>query len=282
MEQYCRSYGAEIRYAYEDGYLTDEEATAQLLEQGLADNENDAYFIMQGWEAGDDYSRYDAIYDAVLNGASIDEAMDELTSHGYTEEEVLSQVKSQIGRWYYDEKSKIRISKQQATSMLTKYSDMTNEEISAKVNKWSCEVVTGIKYDEIDDKYKNGEITASRAIDMYTRYGSMTREKATEKVTVLEFVKQNPSTEGISYAAIKGYNTYCKSCGVSASTYYSVWKYSSEATAAVDAKGNAISGSKKFKVLSYINSLNLTTKQKDSLYLALGYATSNLYDTPWH
>lgn len=268
----------QIRYAYEDGYLTAEEATAQLLEQGLVDNENEAYFTIQGWNAGDGYSKYDKIYDAVRNGASIDEAMAELTSHGYTEEDVLSQVKSEIGKWYRDGE----ISKQQATSMLTKYSDMTNEEISAKVNKWSCEVVTGIKYDEIADKYKNGEITASRAIDMYTRYGSMTREKATEKVTVLEFVKQNPSTEGISYAAIKGYNTFCKSCGVSASTYYSVWKYSSEATAAVDAKGNAISGSKKFKVLSYINSLNLTTKQKDSLYLALGYATSNLYDTPWH
>ncbi|MBR2335843.1 MAG: DEAD/DEAH box helicase family protein [Clostridia bacterium] len=268
----------QIRYAYEDGYLTAEEATAQLLEQGLVDNENEAYFTIQGWNAGDGYSKYDKIYDAVRNGASIDETMAELTSHGYTEEDALSQVKSEIGKWYRGGE----ISKQQATSMLTKYSDMTNEEISAIVNKWSCEVVTGIKYDEIADKYKNGEITASRAIDMYTRYGSMTREKATEKVTVLEFVKQNPSTEGISYAAIKGYNTYCKSCGVSASTYYSVWKYSSEATAAVDAKGNAISGSKKFKVLSYINSLNLTTKQKDSLYLALGYATSNLYDTPWH
>ena len=123
---------SQIRYAYEDGYLTAEEATVHILEKGLADNENEAYFIIQGWEAGEDYSRYDTIYNAVRNGASIDETMAELTSHGYSEEDVLSQVKGEIGKWYRGGE----ISKQQATNMLTKYFGMDSDETNATVSYW--------------------------------------------------------------------------------------------------------------------------------------------------
>ena len=262
---------AQIRYAYEDGYLTAEEATEILLEKGLADTENEAYFTIQGWEAGGDYSRYDAIYDVVLNGGDISAAMDELTSHGYTEEEVIKQVKSQIGKWYYDEESQVRITKQQAINMLDKYTDMDSDEITATVNKWSSAVVTGIKYDDIDDELMEGNITASRAIEMYVRYGGMTKEKATEKVAVLEFVKENPECEGISYSAVDGYNTYCEPLGVPANTYYEAWKYK-----------NTLSGTVKEPMMAYINSLNLSARQKDSLYFAFGWKESKLNEAPWH
>ena len=262
---------AKIRYAYEDGYLTYDEAVSLLLEKGLADNENEAYFTIEGWEKGEGYSRYDAIYDAVLNGGNISEAMDELTAHGYTEEDVLRQVKSQIGKWYYDEKSKVRITKQQAVNMLDRYTDMTDEEITDTVNKWSSVVVTGIKYDDIDDEFMEGNITSSRAIEMYVRYGSMTKEKATEKVAVLEFVKKHPECEGISYTAVNGYNTYCDPLGVPANTYYEAWKYK-----------NTLSGEVKEPMMNYINKLSLSARQKDSLYFAFGWKESKLFEAPWH
>ena len=271
VKTYEPSEMAQIKYAYEDGYLTDEEATKLLLEQGLVDTENEAYFTIQGWEAGDGYSRYDAIYDVVLNGGDISAAMDELTSHGYTEEEVLKQVKSQIGKWYYDEESQVRITKQQAINMLDKYTDMDSDEITATVNKWSSVVVTGIKYDDIDDEFMEGNITASRAIEMYVRYGSMTKDKATEKVTVLEFVKKHPECEDISYAAVNGYNTYCEPLGVPANTYYDAWKYK-----------NTLSGTVKEPMMAYINSLSLSARQKDSLYFAFGWKESTLNEAPWH
>jgi hypothetical protein len=144
---------SQIRYAYEDGYLTAEEATAQMLDQGLVDTEDEAYFTIQGWEAGDGYSRYDSINNAVRNGASIDEAMAELTSHGYSEEDVLSQVKSNIGKWYRDNE----ISKQQAINMLTKYFDMESDEITATVSCWN---------------YKKGNPNADVNVDMFKKYYS--------------------------------------------------------------------------------------------------------------
>ena len=267
VKTYESSELSQIKYAYEDGYLTYEEAVELLLEKGLADNENEAYFIISGWEAGEGYSKYDAIYDAVRNGGDFNKAMDELTSHGYSEKEVLSQVKSKIGEWYQDGE----ISKSQAENMLRKYCDMNSDEITATVNKWSSYVVTGIKYEDIDDKFMEGDITASRAIEMYVRYGSMTREKATEKVTVLEFVKENPSAEGISYSAVSAYKQYCEPYGVPVETYYDAWKHK-----------NTLSGSVKESMMDYINSLNLSNRQKDSLYFAFGWAESKLYEAPWH
>ena len=317
----------EIKYAYQDGYLTAEEAIEQLLQQGLVDTENEAYFLVQGWEAGDGYSRYDAIFDAVRNGGDFNGAMRELTSHGYTKKDVLSQVKSQIGEWYKDGD----VTKQQATQMLGKYMDMDSDEITATVNKWSSKVVTGIAFEDIKDEYLTGSITADRAIDMYVLYGGYTKEKATEtvnkwraeketglayddikdafmdgeitqgdakniyityggyseeeageKVAVLAFVKQYPETDGISYAGVEAYQTYCEPSGVSAGTFYDVWKYNSNTDADVDANGKSISGSKKVKVLAYINSQNLTYAQKDSLYYAFGWAASRIYEAPWH
>ena len=273
----------ELKYAYADGYLTFEEAVNELVEQGLVDNEDEAYFTVSGWEAGEGYSRYDAIYDAVLNGGDFDAAMDELTSHGYTEKDVMKQIKSQIGTWYSDDKSDVRVSKQQAIAMLEKYTDLTDEEITKTVNRWSSKVVTGIAYDDIDEAFLEGKISAARASEMYQRYGGLTTEAAGEKVAVLKFIKDYPQFEAgdVSYSMVEGFLGYGESAGIDVNVFYDVWKYNTTAKADVDKNGKAISGSKKEKVLDYIDSLPLSKKQKDSLYYALGWAESTIREAPW-
>ena len=267
----------EIKYAYTDGYLTFEEAVNALVEQGLVDNEDEAYFTVQGWEVGEGYSRYDALENAVRNGTGVDEAINELVSHGYTESDIYSRIKSKAGEWYRSGE----ISKSQATNILEKYTDMDRDKITETVNKWSSVVVTGIEYDDIDEEFMAGNITATRAIEMYARYGSMTQEKATEKVAVLSFVKEHPESEGITYAAVKAYTQYCEPYGIEVETFYDVWQYNSSISADVDADGKAISGTKKAKVLAYVNSLALSARGKDSLYYALGYAESTIDEAPW-
>ena len=268
----------EIKYAYQDGYLTFEEAVTELIEQELVDNEDEAYFTVSGWEAGDGYSRYDSIYDAVRNGGDLKAAMADLTSHGYTEKDIYSKVKSKVGEWYRGGE----VSKAQATSLLEKYTDMDSDEITEAVNKWSAVVVTGIEYDDIGDEFTAGNITASRAIEMYMRYGGMTKEKAVEKVSVLSFVMEHPNLEEISSSAVNAYTTYCEPYGIEAEVFYDIWQYNSSVSADVDASGKAISGSKKAKVLAYINSMSLSARQKDSLYYAFGWAQSTINEAPWH
>jgi hypothetical protein len=272
---------ADIRYAYGDGYLTEEEATALLLEKGLVDSEDEAYFTIRGWEVGDGYSRYDAIYDAVLNGRDIGEAMAELTARGYKEKDVIGQIKERIGKWYSDPESPVRITKEQARAMLETYTDMDDEAITKKLNQWSCRVVTGIAYGDIAEAFMDGDITAARATEMYRLYGTMKREEAEKQVAVLQFaLDHNVDHTEISYSFVEGYTAYCKDAGIDVGVFLDVWKFKGKATTDRDEDGNMIESAKE-KTLEYVDSLRITRKQKNALYLALGYAESTIRDAPW-
>lgn len=238
------------------------------------DTENEAYWKIRDWEM--DGGRYDEVYAAVRAEQDISSLMAEFTSHGYKEEEVLSQVKQQIGKWYQSQE----ITKQQAEKMLRRYLNLSKAEITEVVNKWSAKVVTGIGYEDIKDAYLDGKLSKRQSVDMYVRFGGMERQQAREKVEVLEFVKRYPECEGISYSAIAAYREF--GSGMSAKTFYDVWKYESSVSADVDANGETISGSKKRKVLDYVNRQNLTVSQKDGLYYAFGWAESKINEAPWH
>ena len=260
----------EIKYAYQDGYLTNEEATAQLLEKGLVDTEDEAYFTIQGWDAGNGYSRYDAIYDAVRNGGDITAAMDELTAHGYKEKDVLSEVKGKIGSWYKDGE----ITKQQAIDMLTKYFDMDSDEVTDTVNKWSCKVVTGIEYGDIKQEYMEGKITAQRAIEMRMRYGGYTKEEAKEKVNEWLFEMDHPElVDRITYTQYKRWQTEGKPNGISIEVFTKVAEYRDDGTSA--------SAKSQEEVAAYINSLNISYAQKDALWCCF-WKESTLKNAPWH
>lgn len=49
-----------------------------------------------------------------------------------------------------------------------------------------------------------------------------------------------------------------------------------------DKNGKTISGSRKEKVMAAINSMDISKSEKDALYYAAGYASSTLYEAPWH
>ena len=257
----------EIKYAYQDGYLTEEEATALLLEKGVVDTENEAYFTIQGWDAGDGYSKYDAIYDAVRNGGDITAAMQELTSHGHNKNDVLSQVKGKIGSWYKDGE----ITKQQAINMLTKYMDMDSDEITSTVNKWSCKVVTGIAYEDIKDEFLKGNITESRAIDMIVRYGGKTQNAAKSDVQYWAFKRDYPDV----YVEDSWFDTYYNKIAASGIRIDVYMGYRN--------KVSGITGDdKKKRRMDVIHSLPISSAQKDALYYAEGWAASKIHEAPWH
>ena len=257
----------EIKYAYQDGYLTEEEATALLLEKGIVDTEDEAYFTIRGWDAGEGYSKYDAIYDAVRNGGDITAAMQELTSHGHNKSDVLSQVKEKIGKWYQDGE----ITKQQATNMLTKYFDMDSEEITETVNKWSCKVVTGIAYGDIKDEFLKGNITEARAIEMIVRYGGKTKNAAKADVQYWAFKRDYPDV----YVEDSWFDTYYEKIAASGIRIDVYMGYRN--------KVSGITGDdKKQRRMNVIHSLPISSAQKDALYYAEGWAASRIYEAPWH
>ena len=271
VKTYEPSEKAQIKYAYQDGYLTEEEAMDQLLQQGLVDSRNEAYWTVQGWEAGDGYSRYDAIYDAVRNGGDFNGAMRELTSHGYTEKDIRSQVKSQIGKWYRGGE----ITKQQATNMLTKYTGLDSKVVTKTVNEWSSKVVTGIDYDDIDDEFIAGNITAKRAIEMYVRYGGYSQEDATWKVEVYDW--EAHGYEGATEAAVREYNEYCAADNVPKDVYLHIRSFSNKTENDVDENGRPINYSAMKKVMAEIGAqTGLTTAQMYAIARSLGWSEKNI------
>jgi hypothetical protein len=128
-----------IKDAMAGGHLTEDEAMRELVNNGEAKDMNEAYFIVKGWGTGDT-SRYQDVYDAMLANESITAAVKELTDHGYEKKDVLSTVKSQIGKWYKGTDDKpASITRQQALSMLVKYGELTRDEAISKLNTWDSQ-----------------------------------------------------------------------------------------------------------------------------------------------
>lgn len=73
-----------------------------------------------------------------------------------------------------------------------------------------------------------------------------------------------------------------KEAGVTQNVFVEYKILTSGLTGDKDAEGNTISGSKKAKVLSAINSMDIDSETKDALYYAAGYAASGIRDTPWY
>ncbi len=106
-----------IHNAFDSGALTAEEAIQELVLAQEAENEDEAYFQVKKWETGED-SKYSDLYSAAQKGESIDAAMEELTSHGMKEKDVLSDLKNSLHASYTDADSEIRLYLEETVSRL--------------------------------------------------------------------------------------------------------------------------------------------------------------------
>lgn len=273
---------SQIKYGLMDGYLTREEAQQLLVDKGLADDEDDAYWKVDKWATGE--GKYDEALAAVLSGdkAAFDAQDKELKEHGIGEKQLQSAVRSQAKEWYVgDDDGKRSITKEQALKILQQYGGKDADEAQKLVQKWTCEVVTGTDYDDIKDLYLDGKLTRSRAVDMLVRYGGMKQEDAQNKIDTADFVKAHPECDGISVEAVQKYNEQAKSAGLDAGTFWETYQFKNDARATRDSNGKAISGQGAMdKVAAYIDGLNLSREQKNALFLCF-YSQKSLGKIRW-
>lgn len=170
-----------IHNAFDAGTLTREEAIRELVLAQEAENEDEAYFQVKKWETGED-SKYSDLYGAAQKGESIDAAMEELTSHGMKEKDVLSNLKNKLHAWYTDPESEIQMSREETVSRLEKYTDLGSDEIQALVKKWDMELEAGFTYSELREQYVDGNISEKEAISYMQKYGGELKGDAEEKV----------------------------------------------------------------------------------------------------
>ena len=272
----------QIKYGLRDGYLTREEAQQLLVEKGLADNEDDAYWKVDKWATGE--GKYDEALAAVLSGdkAAFDTQAKELKEHGIGEKQLQSAVRSQTEEWYVgDGDGKRSITKEQALKILQQYGGKDADEAQKLVQKWTCEVVTGTDYDDIKDLYLDGKLTRSRAVDMLVRYGGMKQEDAQNKIDTADFIKAHPECDGISVEAVQKYNEQAKPAGLDAGTFWEAYQFKNDARTTRDSNGKAISGQGAMdKVVAYIDGQDISSAQKNALFLCF-YSQKSLGKIRW-
>ena len=126
------------------------------------------------------------------------------------------------------------------------------------------------------------------AIAEYAEQYEITEDQAESRMDAIVYREANREVFGAEYA-LRTYNAdvydkartaYAK--GVSYDTYYDYYFATKEMHADKDENGKSISGSKKAKVVEYINSLDIPPEQKDALYVAAGYTAKSTRNQKWN
>lgn len=126
------------------------------------------------------------------------------------------------------------------------------------------------------------------AIAEYAELYGITEDQAESRMDAIVYREANREVFGAEYA-LRTYNAdvydkaraaYAK--GVSYETYYDYYFATKEMHADKDENGKSISGSKKAKVVEYINSLDIPLEQKDALYVAAGYTAKSARNQKWN
>ena len=121
-----------VKYAWNDGYLTDDEAIAALQYDAGMD-EGEAWLEVEKWK-NDTTSNYTKLYDAIDNGGDIKKAVDELTEHGVEEKNIKSSLTRRYKEAYINGDNKEREKIRRALYATGVYGSVN--EVIEKCNSW--------------------------------------------------------------------------------------------------------------------------------------------------
>ena len=132
------------------------------------------------------------------------------------------------------------------------------------------------------DEYDAGMVTDYEAINMLVNYGGKSEEDASSKVQYWEFKNRYPDYD-LSEEAVKKYYSEVEPSGINIKDYYDYSKLRSKCKGTdANGDGKTDSGSVKREVLDVINSLPISSYQKDVLYYLNGWSASTIWEAPWH
>ncbi len=134
----------------------------------------------------------------------------------------------------------------------------------------------------IRDEYERGYISSSDAREMLINYGGKSAEEAQSKIQYWDFKLEYPDYD-LTESAVTKYYEEVEPYGIGVDTYYDYSEQRSKCKGTDnDGDGKTDSGSVKVEVMRVIDSLPLTSAQKDVLYYLNGWSASTIWEAPWH
>ena len=276
----------EIKYAYLDKYLTEEEATKHLLEKGIVKNKYEAFFEVESWKHGMGYSKFGAYYDAILAEDEeqiklyYDNLYGEKISEGSLKldaiDSIHSGLKTQVKEAYIDGE----IDKETVYNVLVPYADMSEDNIKTELEKWDFEIEYDFSWSERAKGYRRGEITETELKNAVMEIEDEERSAADAYIRLLNLEMANQDYDITADIASK-YFEFAEPAGIDLDVFIDFKDRTNGIEGDKDRNGKTINGSKKAKIMDVINSLPLTKAQKDALYYASGYEKSTIREAPW-
>ena len=169
-----------------------------------------------------------------------------------------------------------------STAYAVKY-DLIETEVANGKDRDEAEASFNSKFvSHVRDLYDAGEVTSYKAKELLVDYGGKSDEEASSKVQYWGFKKEYPDYD-LSEESVKKYYSEVKSSGISVAVYYDYSKQRAKAKGVdLNGDGKTDSGSVKSEVMQIINSLPISSYQKDALYYLNGWSQSTIHEAPWH
>jgi len=276
----------EIKYAWRDGHLTEEEATQHLLEKGIVKNKYEAFFEIEGWKYGMGYSKFGAYFDAIVaedeerRKLLYDNLYGEKISEGNLKldaiDSIHSGLKTQVKEAYIDGE----IDKETIYNVLVPYADMSEDDIKTELEKWEFEIEYGFSWGERAKGYRRGEITENELKTAVMEIEDEELSDADAYIRLLNLEMANQDLDITADIASK-YFEFGEPAGIDLDVFIDFKQQTAGIEGDKDKNGNTIGGNKKAKIMAVIDSLPLTKAQKDALYYASGYKESTIREAPW-
>ena len=171
----------QIQYALKDGYITEDDAVKLLMEKELVDDEIEARQKADAWANPE---RYENLLAAMRAGdrEGFEAAKGHLEELKYSQGGITEAVKDDVEKLYLGTDGTEPISREEAIDMLMEYGGMIERKAEAEVQKWTCELETGVPFDKVKDTYAAGDLTRKQAEDMLMEYGGYSEENAKARV----------------------------------------------------------------------------------------------------
>ena len=174
------------------------------------------------------------------------------------------------------------VGRDQATAYVVK-EDLIKTDVANGKDRDEAEADFNSKFASyLREKYEDGDISDYDAQDMLINYAGKSEEDAYSKVQYWAFKQEYPDYD-LSEEAVKKYYNEVEPSGIDIDVYYDYSKQRAKCKGTdSNGDGKTDSGSVKSEVLYVIDSLPISSSQKDVLYYLNGWSSSTLWEAPWH
>jgi hypothetical protein len=270
----------------ESGYK-DSKAVETAKRQALRDNDSRINEAAQARIDGDiaKYTRIakEIIGEGYFSQNTVVAAINaEITSIKKGESKTESATASKVESIYkIDDYYSALVGRDEATAYAVK-EDMIRTEVANGKDRDEAESNFNSRFaSHLREMYEAGEVADYEAERMLVNYGEKSVDEAQSKVQYWAFKVSYPDYD-LSEEAVKKYYSDVEPSGITINVYYDYTKKRAKCKGIdADGDGKTDSGSVKVEVLKVINSLPITSAQKDALYYLNGWSQSTISQAPW-